>query len=270
MDAKIVRLTTRSLIRITGEEAGPWLSSLITQNTEALAPGAMVHGALLTPQGRLICDFFVKGLGEEGLLLDIEAGEAEALIRRLSLYRLRAKVSVAPQAGEVVVAFGGETPEGFTPDPRLEALGGRRIVLEGETSPQETAGLADYVRFRRTLGVGESLADGLADRVYPVEANFDLLNGIDFHKGCFVGQETTSRMKRRGQVKSRVLPIFCDAGEVQPGEVLNGDLRAGELFALEGGVGLGLMRLDRIDGALSIAGTPVRVQRPDWMAPASP
>jgi folate-binding protein YgfZ len=113
-------------------------------------------------------------------------------------------------------------------------------------------------------------ADWGADKTYPIEANFDLLDGIDFKKGCFVGQETTSRMKRRGQVKSRMLPIVFDGPPPPPGaEVLAGELRAGEVLSGGDGRAMAALRLDRIGGGnLTVDGRPVRVERPAWFAAA--
>ena len=113
-------------------------------------------------------------------------------------------------------------------------------------------------------------ADWGVEKTYPIEADFDLLGGIDFRKGCFVGQETTSRMKRRGQVRNRMLPIVFDGPPPPPGaEVLAGTLRAGEVLSGVSGRAMALLRLDRIEGAdLTVDGRPVRAERPDWMADA--
>ncbi len=269
MRSKIVRLIDRSLIRLSGEAAPEWFSGLNTQNTVGLAPGAPVHGALLTPQGRLLADFFIWRIAE-GLILDVEASAHAMLLQRLALYRLREPVRIEALDGAVYVAFDGAQEPGFVPDPRLSALGGRRMVAPGEPLVAETADLAAWHGFRRKLGVAETGADGLADKVYAVEANLDLLNGVDFHKGCFVGQETTSRMKRRGQVKSRLLPILSEELESHPGEILAGERRAGEALVMQDGVGVGLMRLDRLEGALMLGQTAVTAVPPVWMAPVLP
>ena len=119
------------------------------------------------------------------------------------------------------------------------------------------------------MGLPDVAADGLADRAYATEALLDLLAGVDFRKGCFVGQETTSRMKRRGGVRSRVLPLA--AGGAMPGaEVLNGSLRAGEVAAVHGDRALALLRLDRLEGALTVDGRPARVERPAWWPAGEP
>ena len=123
--------------------------------------------------------------------------------------------------------------------------------------------MQDYHRRRRRLGVAETAADALPDNIYPIEASFDLLNGVDFHKGCFVGQETTSRMKRRGTVKSRILPFTGTAA--RGATIMNADLRTGEVLAFEDGEGLGLFRLDRLEGQLDCEGHCISATIPDWM-----
>jgi tRNA-modifying protein YgfZ len=152
----------------------------------------------------------------------------------------------------------------WTLDPRLSELGWRGYGA----SPPAGAQVADEdqrQRFKLALGVPEP-ADWGSDKTYPIEANFDLLNGIDFQKGCFVGQETTSRMKRRGTVKSRMLPIdFEGSAPAFGSEILAGSLRAGEVLSGMDGGAMALVRLDRIEGAeLTVDGRPVRVRKPAW------
>ena len=108
--------------------------------------------------------------------------------------------------------------------------------------------------------------DAPADKTYPIEADFDLLNGIDFRKGCFIGQATTSRMKRRGTIKNRMMPLSFDGAPFEFGaEVLNGELRAGQVLSGQDGVVMALLRVDRVDGDLTVDGRPVRLHRPAWM-----
>jgi folate-binding protein YgfZ len=292
-------LASRALISVTGPDWRSFLHGLITQNVETLAPGEARFAGLLTPQGRLLWDLFVVGRAD-GAWLDVAREQREAIVSRLSMYRLRAKVAIAADEAKVSALFpsplrggvrgGGvssesaakpseaqPTPplptlspqgeEGFVRDPRLPELGVRGY---GAVRPAD-AGLADeaaYEVHRLALGV-PGPADWGSDRTYPIEANFDLLHGIDFKKGCFVGQETTSRMKRRGQVKSRMLPIAFDGPPPAPGaEVLAGELRAGEARSGVPGRVMALLRLDRLGGPLSIEGRPVQVERPAWLAEA--
>ncbi|HEX5378124.1 MAG TPA: folate-binding protein YgfZ [Phenylobacterium sp.] len=256
----IVRLADRALIRIGGADWRDFLQNLISQDVETLRPGEARLGALLTPQGRLLFDLFVVGR-PDGAWLDVEAGRRDALIQRLMMYRLRAKVEIAADETPVLAALGTMTGPGWIADPRLPALGARGYGVAETPTVAEDA----YDAHRLALGVPGS-TDWGSDRTYPIEADFDLLNGIDFRKGCFVGQETTSRMKRRGTIKTRMLPIAFDGEAPAVGtEVLAGDLRAGEVLSGRDGRAMALLRLDRIGGELTAEGRPVRVERPAWM-----
>ncbi|MDB5468434.1 MAG: aminomethyltransferase [Phenylobacterium sp.] len=268
-------LPSRAVIALAGSEWRSFLQGLITQDVETLGPGEARFGALLTPQGRLLYDLFVVGR-DDGAWLDVAAEHRETIIGRLSMYRLRAKVEITASDLSVSARFPALPGEGRDPgpatewvvDPRLPELGWRGY---GASAP-EGAQLADeaaYEAHRLALGV-PGPADWGADKTYPIEANFDLLDGIDFKKGCFVGQETTSRMKRRGQVKTRMLPIVFDGPPPAPGaEVLAGELRAGEVLSGGDGRAMAALRLDRIaGGSLTVDGRPVGVERPAWFAAA--
>jgi len=253
-------LPSRALIAVTGDDWRSFLQGQLTQDVETLTVGECRFGALLTPQGRLLFDMFIIGR-EEGCWLDVEASARDALIQRLTIYKLRAKV----QFGALDLAVAGSNPEPapklgvWVRDPRLPELGWRGYGVEVDGDE------AAYDRHRLTLGV-PGPADWGSDRTYPIEANFDLLNGIDFKKGCFVGQETTSRMKRRGQIKNRMLPITFD-GPAPPfcAEVLNGDRRAGEVLSGQDGVAMALLRLDRLEGELTVEGRRIRVATPAYI-----
>lgn len=258
-------LRDRALVAVSGPDWRTFLQGQLTQDVETLAPGELRFGALLSPQGRLLFDLFILGR-EDGCWLDVAADRREALIARLSIYRLRAKVEIVAWPGPVVALWNtGRAEPGFAPDPRLATLGLRG---HGDVEPPGVrADAAAYDAHRLAFGVPTATDHG-DDRTYPIEANFDLLNGIDFRKGCFVGQETTSRMKRRGQVKSRMLPIAFD-GPPPPfsAEVLAGDLRAGQVLSGRTGRAMALLRLDRIEDApLTADGRAVRVERPAWFA----
>lgn len=254
-----LRLTDRACVRVSGDDWRGFLQGLLTQDIETLGEGELRYGALLTPQGRLLVDLFILG-SADGALLDVAADRREDLIRRLTLYRLRSKVTITSEEAGVFAAFGDDPGAGWIVDPRLPALGWRAYELDVE----DTVAREAWEAHRIALAVPD-MADFGDDATYPIEANLDLLNAIDFKKGCFVGQETTSRMKRRGTVKSRMLPLRM-ADAVAPGtEVLNGELRAGVTASAAGGLALGLMRLDRIDGALTADGRPVEVVRPSWL-----
>ncbi|MFY7720187.1 MAG: YgfZ/GcvT domain-containing protein, partial [Brevundimonas sp.] len=202
MTAPIARLDDRALIRVSGPDARPFLQGLLTQDVETLAPGELRFGALLSPPGRLLFDLFLWG-ESEAVVLDVAADRRDALLQRLAMYRLRARVTLEPDDRPVLVTWGGALPDGFVIDPRLPGLGGR--AFGADLAPDATGN--DWQAHRLALGIPDPDGDAPSDKTYPIEANFDLLNGIDFRKGCFVGQETTSRMKRRGSIRTRMLPI---------------------------------------------------------------
>jgi len=259
-------LTDRALIAVGGPDWRDFLQNLLTQGVESLGENEARFGALLTPQGRLLYDLFAVGRAD-GCWLDVAAEHRAAVIQRLMIYRLRAKVEIAADETAVASLFGGdEAPPGWVRDPRLPQLGWRGYGVEAPAGAQ-IADLAAYDAHRLVLGV-PGPADFGSDRTYPIEANFDLLHGVDFQKGCFVGQETTSRMKRRGQIKNRMLPIVFEGPPPTPGaEVLAGELRAGEVRSGAPGCAMALLRLDRIEGVQLIAdGRPVRVATPAWFA----
>ncbi len=268
---QIAHLSDRAVIAVTGEDWRSFLQGLITQDVETLASGELRFGALLTPQGRLLFDLFLLGRGE-GCWIDCAAERRDDLVSRLTIYRLRAKVAIAAVDVGVFAAWGDAAPpDGWVRDPRLPALGFRRY---GEFDG-EVVGPDDYAAHCLGLGI-PGVADWGSDSTYPIEANFDLLNGIDFKKGCFVGQETTSRMKRRGTIKSRMVPIVA-AGAATGAELLAGDLRAGTVLSVGDGGAMALLRLDRLEaGTLATAdGGPWRPVFPNWLeaaisAPGSP
>lgn len=264
---RIARLSSRAVIGVSGPDWRSFLQGLLTQDVETLAPGELRFSGLLTPQGRLLYDLFAAGL-PDGALLDVAAEHRDTIVARLSMYRLRAKVEIGPLDLVVAAVFDPSgapvTGEGLYADPRLAALGARVYGPVDEPDADEAA----FEAHRLALGV-PGPADWLSDRNYPIEADFDLLAGIDFKKGCFVGQETTSRMKRRGTIKNRMLPIVFDGPAPAFGaEVLAGTLRAGEVLSGTDGRAMALLRLDRIEGAeLTVDGRPVRVDRPEWVPP---
>lgn len=257
----VARLSSRAVIAVSGPDWRSFLQGLLTQDVETLAPGELRFAGLLTPQGKLLYDLFVAGT-KDGALLDVQADQRDALLQRLSMYRLRAKVTLEASDRPVLAVFGGQiTGDGLYADPRLPTLGARAYDDRPANADEEA-----YEAHRLALGV-PGPADWGQERTYPIEANFDLLAGIDFKKGCFVGQETTSRMKRRGTIKTRMLPITFDGPPPAFGtEVLAGELRAGEVLGGRNGRAMALLRLDRIDGAdLTVEGRPVGVERPDWL-----
>jgi tRNA-modifying protein YgfZ len=267
---QLAELSSRALVRVAGPDWRSFLQGQLTQDVDTLAAGEARFAGLLTPQGKLIFDLFVVGR-DNGCLIDVAAARRDALVHRLTLYRLRAKVEIAQEPGVVLALWptpAGDPGPGWAPDPRLPALGMRGY---GAAPPVDAEPVDEtaYDAHRLALGVPDPAADAPAETTYPIEANFDLLAGIDFKKGCFVGQETTSRMKRRGSIKTRMLPIAFDGPAPAFGaEVLAGALRAGEVRTGADGRAMALLRLDRIEGAeLAVDGRPVRVERPGFLDP---
>jgi folate-binding protein YgfZ len=265
----VAALPSRAAIAVAGPDWRGFLQGLITQDVETLAPGEVRFAGLLTPQGRLLFDLFVVGDGD-GCLIDCAADRRDALIGRLAMYRLRAKVDISPSDLTVEALWNSDAaPAGWLADPRLPALGLRgygAAAPEGAVRTSEAA----YEAHRLALGV-PGPDDWGVETTYPIEANFDLLGGIDFRKGCFVGQETTSRMKRRGAVKSRMAPIaFAGAAPAHGGELLAGTLRAGVALSGADNVAMALLRLDRLEaGPLTLAdGRPWRPAWPAWLEAA--
>ncbi|SRR5579885_503666 len=259
-------LPDRAVIGLSGPELRGFLQGLITNNVEKLAPDVPLYAALLTPQGKILFDFILADDGVGGILLDCVAGAREALVKRLSMYRLRAKVEIAPRADLAVVAGWGETkPQGAFPDPRLSALGWRMI------GPKEKLqGGADYLSHRLSLGVPEG-ADFGSDRIFALEGDLEDLNGVAFNKGCYVGQELTARMKHRGTARKRLLSLTAEAALPQPGTaVMAGQTGIGEITSVHGTRGFALIRLDRLDEtkghALAANGISVKVAKPAWLS----
>ena len=255
----VARLDSRALIAVTGPDARTFLHGLLTQGVETLASGEVRYGALLGPQGRLLFDLFLYGT-DDGVLIETAADRRDALLQRLSLYRLRAKVDLAADPRQVFVAW-GEAESSWPADPRLPGLGRRTVAADAAPDALE----ADWRRHQLEHGVPDT-ADFAPDSDYPIECDLDLLNGIDFQKGCFIGQETTSRMKRRGTIKTRLVPIVFEGPPPPFGaEILNGDLRAGEVRSGIDGRAMALLRLDRMAGPLTIDGREARADPPAWL-----
>jgi folate-binding protein YgfZ len=267
MTANIAHLASRALIGVSGPDWRSFLQGLITQDVETLAVGEMRYGAILTPQGRLLHDLFITG-DDKGAVLDVAASARDDLIARLTLYRLRAKVLIEPLDGQVFACWKDAPPTvgpRWVADPRTPLLGFRAV---SEVASHTDARAEDtYDLHRLSLGVADPAKD-CASNDYPIEANLDLLYGIDFKKGCFVGQETTSRMHRRGVVKTRMAPVTFEGPPPPFGApILAGDLRAGEIRGSMQGRAMALLRIDRSQGALRCEDQPIVLSLPTWLAP---
>jgi folate-binding protein YgfZ len=199
------RLFDRAVIRLSASEAGEdvrdFLQGLVTQDTKAELP---LWAGLLSPQGKCLFDFILWGDGAD-VLIDCEAEQADALVRRLSMYRLRRKITIAVDAGlGVFWAIAGDGAGDKAPDPRLPELGHRWLAAP---SPDDADVAAVYRAHRLSLGVTEGVAELGSDQTLWLEANAGELNGVSFNKGCYVGQENTARMNWRQKVNRRMVVI---------------------------------------------------------------
>jgi folate-binding protein YgfZ len=198
--AAATTLVERAVLRVSGEDVRGFLQGLVTNDLGRLAPDRPLWAGLLTPQGKALFDFILWADGDD-VLIDCEASQADALARRLALYRLRRPIEIAPAEGLAV----NWAPEGDGPfDPRLPALG--RRWLGAADAPAE-----GWLAHRLSLGVTEGVAELGQDRTLWLECNAAELNGVSFTKGCYVGQENTARMNWRGKVNRRLVVVPADA-----------------------------------------------------------
>ncbi len=248
-------LDDRGLVRIAGVDARAFLQGLVTCDMSKVAPRRAAFGALLSPQGKIICDFIVME-AEGAFLLDCPGALAADLVKRLRIYKLRAKVEIADVSADYrVVARWGDDATGIV-DPRDAALGARETVPRAAMGP----GLGDvaaYEACRIASGVPGGGLDFAYGDAYPHETNMDLLGGVDFDKGCYVGQEVVSRMEHRGSARTRIARVDYTGEAPKIGETLAaGDLKIGRMGSAAGGHGLAMIRVDRFLDATR-AGTPV-------------
>ena len=229
----------RSAFRLSGEGVSTWLDGLISNSLN----GPMTFAALLTPQGKIIADFFVTKEGDD-LLLDTPMKFAEGLFKRLRMYKLRAPIEITDitETHNVYAIWDGEGEEGHA-DPLHTSLG-RRLIT---TDYLDASG--DYNAHRLSLGVVDSEWDFETVTTFPADANMDLMNGVDFKKGCFVGQEVVSRMKRMTTVKKRMRSVGHDGGTKAGDKILAGERVIGEIYHTHGKLAMGLIRLDRLKAA---------------------
>ncbi len=255
MEVRTAILGSRGVVRVAGPEARAWLQGLVTSDVETLGPGEARFAALLTPQGKILFDFLVVPDGD-GLLLDCAADQASALAKRLGFYKLRAAVQVADLSASLSVAalWSGAPPalaQGrIIADPRVSELGWRVIAPPSELNSLEPSdGEADYDAHRIACGAPQGGRDFAWGDTFPHEANMDRLNGVDFRKGCYVGQEVVSRVEHRGLARKRIMRVSLE-GVAPEGEVVRaGEVAVGVMGSSAGGMGLALLRLDKVDEA---------------------
>lgn len=235
-------LSNRSVLRVDGDEARAFLQGLVTHDILHVAEGDAVFTALLTPQGKILFDFFLAPCGD-GFFLDCDAATAPALLKRLTLYKLRAKISLAAEPESAVAVGDLRDPVVAYADPRHEALARRAIVRRADMPAADH----EYDAARLALGVPEFGKDFASDEVFLLDVNYDALNAVSYKKGCFVGQEVTSRMKRKGEIRKRTLIArFEGAAPAKGAEVTAGDSALGAVLSGGDGVALALIRLDRL------------------------
>jgi folate-binding protein YgfZ len=278
-------LSDRGVVKVSGEDARGFLNGLFTIDVSKMTPGDARFGALLTPQGKIVADFIVFEAAEEdggGFLIDCPRALAGMLAEKLGFYKLRAKVQIDDLSAAlgVMAVWPGKADSEYGPsftDPRLPELG-TRIILPPDTAAEAAkdlgAALADadaFDAYRIGLGVPRGGMDFTYGDTFPHEANMDQLGGIDFEKGCYVGQEVVSRVEHRGTARSRIVMMAYDDNTPDDGlAVMAGDKQLGMVGSAAGGTALALLRLDRLGDAIA-AGTSIEAggiklhaKKPAW------
>ena len=242
-------LPDRALLLVSGEEAEALLNRLFTRNLAGMHDGEARYAALLTPQGKLMVDFLVSRRADD-FLLDAPASEAKALAKKLTMFKLRAKVTITPQPDLAVAATWGEAPTEVSGDtyrdPRHPALG-LRLVAAHEALAGVSSDERAYEAHRIALGVPKGGVDYPYGDTFVHDANLDLLHGVDFDKGCYVGQEVVSRVHHRNSARKRIVKVRFDGPPPEIGAALTaGPAQIGTLTSLAGHDGLATARLDRL------------------------
>ncbi|MDP9195876.1 MAG: folate-binding protein [Pseudomonadota bacterium] len=265
MPCFFTELPDRAMIRVTGADRKSFLGGLLTNDVAGLAEGQVLYAALLTPQGRFLHDMLVLDQGET-LLLDTEAGRCADLIRRLSLYKLRADVQFRDETTQwAVLALWGDCPPvpSALADPRHPDLGWRLYVSRADQVPagMQRGTFDDYNRHRIQLAIPDGSRDMTPEKSFIMDFGLDALNGISFTKGCYVGQELTARMKHRDLTKRRLVSVRVDSPlPVRGTEIFQDGKPVGEILSSCGDLALALVLRDTPPGPMVMAkGKTVRV-----------
>ena len=242
-------MTDRTILRLSGADTRDFLQGLVTNDVKKLDQG-LVYTALLTPQGKYIADFFLKADGDD-VLLDADATQAPALMQRLSMYKLRADVTLAETGLHLHRGLGDRSDDAL-PDPRHPALGWR-AYRDAPQTDDTTDWTALYV---------ENLVPSAGRELHPdtfiLEVGFERLNGVDFRKGCYVGQEVTARMKHKTELRKGLAQVHVD-GPAEPGaEITTNGKPAGTLHSRAGDRALAYLRFDRAGGDMQAGDATVR------------
>lgn len=268
----------RALIRVSGPEARPFLQNLLTQDVDKLDAAGVLYAALLSPQGKVSADMFLWADGDS-VIIDADPARGADLLRKLSIYKLRAQVTISDvtPSHQALWAPAPTSILGGLADPRFpDGALGWRATSKGDAYAGCPPGDALFDEVRLELGVPDLARDAAPDEVFALEALLEELNGVAFHKGCFVGQENVSRMKRRATTRKKFCPITFEGepppygAAIQAGEAEIGAVRTGMP-----GRAIALVRLDRALEAqaagtpLTVAGREARLAPPPWLIPPS-
>jgi folate-binding protein YgfZ len=278
-------LNDRGVVRVAGVDAAKLLQGVISNDMDLLAKQPVMHAALLTPQGKILFDFFVVNAGDTGFLLETGRDQVAGLCARLTMYKLRAKAEIADVSEHyrVLAVWGPWQPQDeemegalLFADPRLPALGWRVLAPAQLASTIVSATQLDvlagthYRAHRIAQGVPQAGEDYDLGDAFPHEANFDQLNGVCFAKGCFVGQEVVSRMQHRASARKRIVPVAGERALHSGTSILAGTALIGRIGSVAGKDALALIRLDRAaqaraNGEALLAGDiTVALRRPSW------
>ncbi|MBP3124530.1 folate-binding protein YgfZ [Thalassospira sp. ER-Se-21-Dark] len=289
-------LPDRAVIRVSGPDRVSFLQGLVSNNIETISAEKSGYGALLTPQGKFLFDFFVYHQDEDSLLIECERGEngerAAELFKKLRMYKLRAKAELTDvtDSYDVIAVFGKDALSALsldaTPgatahmadgikavDPRLAEMGARVLLPKSALTEMAAIGAEEsdietYHEMRVSLGIPNGSEELEIEKSILLENGFEELGGVDFKKGCYMGQELTARTKYRGLVRKRLLPVKIDGPAPDAGTpIMNGDKEAGIIRSVHGDHGLAMIRLERVEGdaELSAGDAKVTVSVPDWV-----